>query len=64
MSNKVKDISIKNHTYYFFDDILNIKNFDLNNFKIDEKSHKDILIYYTGYMTKKDSKSVKINSVN
>ena len=53
MNNKVKDISIKNHTYYFFDDILNIKNFDLNNVKIDEKSHKDILIYYTGYMTKK-----------
>ena len=28
MSNKVKDIDIKNHTYYFFDDIINLKNFD------------------------------------
>ena len=28
MSNKVEDISIKNHTYYFFDDIININNFD------------------------------------
>ena len=36
MTNKVKDIDIKNRTYYFFDDI-NIKNFDLNNIKIDEK---------------------------
>ena len=28
MSNKAEDISIKNHTYYFFDDIININNFD------------------------------------
>ena len=46
MSNKVKDISIKNHVYYFFDDIIDIKDFDPNNIKIDEKSHKNILIYY------------------
>ena len=45
-------------------DIFNIKNFDSNNFKIDEKSHKNILIYYIRYVTIKDSKYVKINSVN
>ena len=50
MSNKIKYIDIKNHTYYFFDDIINIKNFDLNNIKIDEKSYKNILIYCTGYV--------------
>ena len=64
MSNKVKDIDIKNRTYYFFNDIINIKNFDPNNFKIDGKSYKDILIYYIGYVTIKDLKYVKINSVN
>ena len=64
MSNKVKDINIKNHTYCFFNDITNIKNFDPNNIKIDEKSYKNILIYYIGYVTVKDSKYVKINSVN
>ena len=48
MSNKVKDTSIKIHTYYFFDDIINIKNFDPNNIKIDEKSNKDILVCYIG----------------
>ena len=37
MSNKVRDINIKNHTHYFFDDIINIKDFDPNNIKIDEK---------------------------
>ena len=45
-------------------DIFNIKNFDSNNFKIDEKSHKNILIYYIRYVTIKDSKYVEINSVN
>ena len=44
MSNNVKDINIKNHTYYFFDDIINRKDFDLNNIKIDQKSYKNILI--------------------
>ena len=46
MSNKVKDIDIKNRTYYFFNDTINIKSFDPNNIKIDEKSYKNILIYY------------------
>ena len=65
MSNKVKDIYIKKQTYYFFFDyIINIKNFDLNNFKINEKLYKNILIYYIGYVTIKDSKYIKINSVN
>ena len=63
MSNKIKDVDIKNHTHYFFDDI-NIKNIDPNNIKIDEKSEKNILIYYTGYVKIKDPKYVKINSVN
>ena len=54
MSNKVKDIDIKNHRYYFFDDIINIKNFDLNKNKIDEKSDSDILVSYIGYAMIKD----------
>ena len=62
MSNKVKDINIKNRTYYFFDDIINTKNFDPKNTKVDGKSCKNILIYYIGYGTIKDSKNVKINS--
>ena len=40
------------------------KNFEPNNIKIDEKSYKNILIYYIGYVTIKDLKFVKINSVN
>ena len=44
----VKDINIKNHTYYFFDDIINIKIFNPNNFKIDDKLYKNIFISYIG----------------
>ena len=64
MSNKFKDIDIKSLTYYFFDDIINIKNFDPNKIKIDEKSYKNILLYYIWYVTTKGSNYVKINSVN
>ena len=64
MNNKIKYTSILNHRYYFFDDIINIKNVDPNNTEIDEKSQKSIPIYYIGYITIKDSKYIKINNVN
>ena len=48
---QVKEINIKNQTYYFFDDMINIKNFHLNLLKIDKMSYKDIGIYYIGYIT-------------
>ena len=44
MSNKIKDMNIKNDIYYFFDYIINIKSFDPNNTKLDEKLYKNILI--------------------
>ena len=43
-----KDIDIKIPTYYFFNDIINIKDFDPNNIKKDEKSYKNILLYNIG----------------
>ena len=64
MSNNAKDINIENYTCYFFDVNINIKDLDPNNIEIDEKSHKNILFYYIAYITIKDSKYVKINSVN
>ena len=60
----IKEINIKNRTYYFFDDMINIKDFDPNLLKIDKKSYKNIDVYYIGYITMKDSDCVKINSVN
>ena len=64
MNKNVKGINMKNHTYYLFDDNVNIKEFDPNNIKLDQKSYKYILIYYIAYVTIKDSKYVKIYRVN
>ena len=43
-----KKINIKNRTYYFYDDIINLGNFDAGLLKIDKKSYKDIGIYNIG----------------
>ena len=48
---KFKELNIKNQTYYFFNDMINIKNFHSNLLKIDKKSCKYIDIYYIGYIT-------------
>ena len=62
---KVKQIEIKNWTYYFYNDIINIEEFDSNLLKIDKKSYKDIDIYYIGYITiKKIGDCENIYSVN
>ena len=62
---QVNEISIKNQTYYFFDDIIDIKNFHSNLLKIDKKSHKDIDIYYIGYTTiRKFSDCENISGLN
>ena len=44
----IKHINIKNCTYYFFNDMINIKVFDASLQKIENKSHKDISIYNNG----------------
>ena len=62
---KVKELNIKNRTYYYFNDIINIKDFHSNLLRIDKKQYKDIDIYYIGYITvKKIGDCENINSVN
>ena len=57
-----KQMNIKNRTYYFFSDLINIKDFDPKLLKLDKKSFKNIGVYYIGYIKKKDE--YKINSKN
>ena len=47
---KVKQIEIKNRTYYFYNDIINIEEFNSSLLKIDQKWYKEIDIYYIGYI--------------
>ena len=61
----VKQINIKNRTYYFYNDMINIKKIDSNLLKIDKKSYKDIGIYNIEYITiKKIDDCENMYSVN
>ena len=62
---EVKQINIKNRTYYFYNDQINLKDFDARLLKVDKKDYKEIDIYYIGYVTvKKIANCNNINSVN
>ena len=60
----LKQIMIKNRTYYFYNDIIDIETFDLNMLHLDKKSYKDLDIYNIGYVTIKEiGQGYDINSV-
>ena len=62
---EIKQINIKNRTYYFYNDITDLKDFDGKLLKTDKKSYKNIDIYYTGYIViKKIDDCESIYSVN
>ena len=52
---KVRQIEIKNRNYYFYNGMINLKNFESNLLKINKKHYKGIDIYYIGYITIKKS---------
>ena len=61
----IKQINIKNRTYYFYNDIIDLEYFKSNLLKIDKKSYKNIDIYNIGYITiKKIDDCENINSAN
>ena len=57
-----KQTNIKNRTYYFYNDLIKLFDFDPNVLKLDKKTFKGINIYNIGYVTKNEE--CKINSVN
>ena len=56
-----KEINIKNQTYYFYNDIINLDEFDVSKIKVDKKDFNDILAMC---IKKKISECNVINSVN
>ena len=46
----IKQINIKNRTY-FYNDIIDLENFNSSLLKLDKKPYKDIGIYNIGYIT-------------
>ena len=62
---KIRQINIKSRIYYFYNDQINLKDFDESLLIIDKKDYKDIDIYYIGYVTvKKIANCNIINCVN
>ena len=62
---EIKEITIKNRTYYFYNEIIKLDEFDESKIKIDKKDFNDINIYYLGYEHKnKVSECNVINSIN
>ena len=62
---KIRQINIKNRTYYFYNDQINLKELDARSLKADKKDYKETDIYYIGYVTvKKITNCNNINSVN
>ena len=50
---KLKQINIKNRTYYFYNETINLDQFDASEIKVDRKNFNDINIYYLGCEYKK-----------
>ena len=60
-----KEINIKERTYYFYNDIIDLKTFYSKNLKLDKKTYKDLDIYNIRYVTiKKIGCGYDVNSVN
>ena len=62
---EIKQMNIKNWTFYFYNDRIDLKRFDAKLLKIDKKDYNEIDIYYISYVTvKKIDNCNNINSVN
>ena len=59
-NNELKEVHIKNRTCYYFDDIIKLEDFDLDNLLIDENSLENILIYNISYKTTIGPKPLQI----
>ena len=62
---KIRQINVKNRTYYFYNDQINLEDFDASLLKVDIKNYKEIDVYYIGYVTFKEIANCNnINNVN
>ena len=58
----IRQLNIEGRTYYFYEELINVKNFDHNNLRLDKQSVFENDVYYIGYITKKPQNN--ISSVN
>ena len=60
---EIKEINIKNRTYYFYNDQIDLKAFDAKFLKVDKKDYNETDIYYIAYVTVKKLIIVKTLTV-
>ena len=58
----IKQLKIKNRTYYFYNDLINLDGFDADLLLLDKKGVMNINVYYIGCITEKTA--YNIDSVN
>ena len=51
----IRQLNIESRTYYFYNDLINIKNFNITNLKLDKNGVLGNDVYYIGYITKNHS---------
>ena len=51
---ETRQINSKNWTYYFYNDQINLKNFDASLLKVNKKDYKEIDVYYIDYVSFKE----------
>ena len=59
-NNQFKNVCTESRPCNYFDDIIKLKDFDLNNILIDQNSHENILIYDISYKNLIDPKMLRI----
>ena len=65
-NDELKEMDFKNRLCYYFDDMIKIEDFDLDNISIDKKSNENILVYNNLYKILVDSKPlcVRFNKID
>ena len=56
----LKEIDIKNRTCYYFNDIIKIKHFDIDNIIIYQNPYENILVYNISYKSLVSAKPLRI----
>ena len=56
----LKKVRIKNRMCYYFDDIIKLEDFHIDNILIDKKSHENILVYDILYKTSIGTKPLRV----
>ena len=62
--NSLKETNVQNRSHCSFDDMINIRNLDLNKIKVDEKLYRTIFTYYISYEATNSVKHLYLEESN